>query len=61
MFKLFGGPCRRQGPEAGWIKRGRVVGFGNAGAAIWGVIGCTEIRGPYVSAEIGVHAGLRGR
>ena len=41
MFKWFGRirPCRGQGPDAGWIKRGRVVGFGNAGAAIWGVIG----------------------
>lgn len=42
MFKLFGRrglPCLGQGPDAGWIKRGGVVEFGNAGAAIWGVIG----------------------
>jgi hypothetical protein len=43
MFKLllFGRSqlCRGKGPDAGWIKRGGVVGFGNAGAGIWGAIG----------------------
>jgi hypothetical protein len=41
MFEHFSGRgqvCRGSGPDAGWIKRGRVVVFRWGGAVIWGVI-----------------------
>jgi hypothetical protein len=64
MFELFSRRGRiygGSGPDAGRIKRGRVVGFGYGGAAIWGAIGWPEIGRPGVSADSRMHAGSRGR